>query len=236
LLLKLKSSYWITQTKMLTPTTASYPELEEAYNHFNRTLFNNELPAVLITLQRKSSRVMGYFSPDRFVSQSGKKTDELAMNPCHFLRRDPMDTLSTFAHEMVHVWQQHNGKPGRRGYHNKAWGLKMKGVGLYPSNTGKPGGKETGEQMTHYIVPDGLFEVAAAELIRSGFRFSWAEYVETQKIETDPLAGGALVGVVKLKPATGRIKFVCVGCRNKAWGRPSLRLVCADCMKPMVSG
>jgi hypothetical protein len=31
----------------------------------------------------------------------------------------------------------------------------MKTVGLYPSNSGMIGGKETGQQMQHYIIPDG---------------------------------------------------------------------------------
>ena len=130
----------------VTPTVAVYPELEQAYRYFNRELFGNELPAVLITLQRTTPRTYGYFAPGRFIDAHGARTDELAMNPVHFLNRDLRATLSTLAHEMVHVWQSHFGTPGRRGYHNKAWGVRMKEIGLYPSNTGAPGGKETGEQ------------------------------------------------------------------------------------------
>jgi len=37
---------------------------------------------------------------------------------------------------MVHQWQQHHGKPGRRGYHNKQWAAKMNSVGLVPTHTG----------------------------------------------------------------------------------------------------
>jgi hypothetical protein len=29
----------------------------------------------------------------------------------------------------------------------------MESIGLVPSNTGLPGGKRTGQQMTHYIMP-----------------------------------------------------------------------------------
>lgn len=38
------------------PTTETYAELQLAYEHFNKTLFDNRLPACLITLQQKVVR------------------------------------------------------------------------------------------------------------------------------------------------------------------------------------
>jgi hypothetical protein len=35
----------------------------------------------------------------------------------------------------------------------------MEEVGLIPSSTGAPGGKRTGQSMSHYIDPDGKFWV-----------------------------------------------------------------------------
>jgi hypothetical protein len=58
---------------------------------------------------------------------------------------------------MVQVWQHNRGTAPKRGYHNKEWAAKMKTVGLYPSNSGMVGGRETGQQMTHYIIPHGVF-------------------------------------------------------------------------------
>jgi hypothetical protein len=40
----------------------------------------------------------------------------------------------------------------------------MLAVGLIPSDTGKPGGKQTGQRMTHYIEPEGQFDRACREL------------------------------------------------------------------------
>ena len=80
------------------------------------------------------------------------------------------ETLSTLVHEMVHLWQQHHGKSGRGRYHNREWAEKMKQVGLYPSNTGKPGGREVGQQMTHYVIEGGAFAVAFEALASGGFR------------------------------------------------------------------
>lgn len=65
--------------------------------------------------------------------------DEIAMNPVYFSIRTIKATLSTLVHEMVHQWQFHFGKAGRRGYHNKEWAALMERVGLMPSDTGQAG-------------------------------------------------------------------------------------------------
>ena len=104
----------------------------------------------------------GYFSGERFVSIDDPEevTDEIALNPAHFAGRPTSATLSTLAHEMAHLWQHHFGKPSRSRYHNKEWAAKMREVGLIPSDTGQPGGKETGQKVSHTIEPGGRFERA----------------------------------------------------------------------------
>ena len=49
----------------------------------------------------------------------------------------------------------------------------MEDVGLMPSNTGRPGGKKTGQQMTHYIIRGGRFQKAVYDLLKNGFSISW---------------------------------------------------------------
>src|SRR5262245_47750965 len=100
------------------PTAQAYGELYGAMKVLNQLLFNSELPQCLITLQRRSKRTYGYFSGDRFGStkEAGVATDEIAMNPVHFKRRSPRETLGTLGHEMVHHWQRHFGRPSRGGY------------------------------------------------------------------------------------------------------------------------
>lgn len=154
------------------PAIQAYTELQQAYDFFNVTLFDQMLPDMLITLQR-GKNTFGYFAPDRFTGESN--LSELAMNPDYFGGRSLADTLSTLVHEMVHVWQYHT--PGvkkcRGGYHDRVWGEKMELVGLMPSNTGMPGGKKTGQQMTHYIIRGGRFQTAVYDLLKNGFSISW---------------------------------------------------------------
>jgi hypothetical protein len=45
-------------------------------------------------------------------------------------------------------WLSHR-TPPRRSYHDRQWAAKMKEIGLQPSTTGEPGGKETGSSVTH---------------------------------------------------------------------------------------
>ena len=138
------------------------------------------------------------------------------------------EVLSTLAHEMVHQWQAYYGSPSRSAYHNKEWADKMESIGLMPSDTGKPGGKRTGQQMTHYIITGGLFEQACSSLLSDGFRLAWGEITDDlgdDDLTTKPGGGG--------KGKTTRVKFTCPRCQANAWGKPSLKLICGDCLVVM---
>jgi len=200
---------------MSKPTRTTYAELQKAYDFFNRSLFKNELPPCLITLQRERS-TYGYFSADRWKNNDGETTDEIALNPEHFGNRSIEDVLSTLVHEMVHLWQHHLGKPGRRRYHNKQWAEKMDAVGLGPSDTGKPGGNRTGESMSHFIVKDGGYVKSVAKLLEGGFELSWVDR-----------AGGTTRK--KKKKKVFRVKYSCSKCGVNAWAKPGVKLVCGDC-------
>jgi hypothetical protein len=129
------------------PTALTYTSLTTAYDYFNRELFAGTLPPCLITVQRKKGSY-GYFSGERFQNTANQEeiTDEIALNPAHFATRTPEQVLSTLAHEMVHLWQHHYGKPPRKSYQDKQWALKMREIGLIPTDTGEEGGKETGRK------------------------------------------------------------------------------------------
>jgi hypothetical protein len=155
-----------------TPTRQTYHELQWAYDHFNRVLFDGQLPACLITLQREKA-TFGYFSSKRFARSDGQITDEIALNPAYFAVVPLVETLQTLVHEMCHLWQSRFGTPGRVRYHNEEWAGKMEGLGLMPSSTGKPGGKRTGDHMGDYAIEGGAFLAACAVLLTESFTLSW---------------------------------------------------------------
>lgn len=213
-----------------TPTRTAYRDLELAYHFFNAALFENKLPPLLITMQRKNKRIFGYFCPNQFASEDGK-TDELAMNPMHFRNRDFRFIVSVLVHEQVHVWQQHYGKPGRGRYHNKEWGDKMKEIGLHPSNTGEPGGKETGDQMMHYVLDDGPFDRSFKRFVSKGHRLTWGDNLVVEADGNGSDEDGD--GDAEKKKQT-RVKFTCPKCGDNAWGKPTLDLSCNKCSVKLV--
>ena len=163
-------------SSLVDPTSATYPPLQHLYDHFDARLFQNRLRQrrCMLTL-RNHGRAHAYYWPRRFVTADGEVTDEIALNPRGIHTRPLTDNMASFAHEMVHHEQHLFGKPSRNGYHNREWGGMMKRVGLYPSDTGEPGGRETGQQMTHYLIPGGPYNVACQELLAEGFTLLWGE-------------------------------------------------------------
>src|SRR5437764_10852005 len=191
-------------------TVTAYQGFQRAYDFFNRELFGGSLPQVLVTLQRHA-KTRGYFPPERFTGRiNNVAVHELALNPEGFARRTDEMILSTLTHEMAHVWQQTHGERPRRGYHDRQWAAKMKEIGLQPSSTGEPGGKETGQTVSHYSIPGGRYGKAYAKLALQGFALHW---------QSAPVSGE---GRAKKSSKT---KFTCPECGQNAWAKPGARLI-----------
>lgn len=207
---------------VLAPTPGTYTKFQEAFDYFNMELFADALPQVLITLQRKG-RTLGYFSFKRFHGRGRKAkvtAHEIALNPDGFAGNTDEEILSTLVHEQVHCWQYTDGKPSRGRYHNREWAAKMKEIGLQPSDTGKPGGKETGQQMTHYIIPNGPFAVAYKKLQARGFQLHWQS---------------ATTGAQGKGKQASKTKFTCPDCGQNVWGKPDAQVNCDICSAKMLS-
>jgi hypothetical protein len=202
-------------------TAAEYGTLQDAYDHFNEALFEGSLPQVLITLQRRG-RALGYFSARRF-QRRGKvrqQIHEVALNPDSFTGHTDEDILSTLVHEMAHVWQQEQGRPGRGRYHNREWAAAMHSIGLMPSATGEPGGAVTGDCMSHYILEDGRFLTACRTFLKR-CRLVW----ESATVVRDS-GGGAPGGTIRTQTRT---KFSCPNCGLNVWAKPDALIDCHRC-------
>jgi hypothetical protein len=206
-------SYHRAADKPAALTPVEYSGLQDAYDHFNAALFEQSLPDVFITYQRKANS-HGYFSPDRFSGRVEKVgRHELALNPDAFIGQTDEQILQTLVHEMTHVWQHHCGTPAARSYHNKEWSANMKSIGLMPSSTGMVGGKDTGACMSDYIIPGGAFSQAYEELAANGWRLN---------LQSAPRQGP------KSTP-NSKTKFTCATCGQNAWGKPDLDINCRPC-------
>jgi predicted RNA-binding Zn-ribbon protein involved in translation (DUF1610 family) len=195
-------------------TITEYQGFQTAYDFFNRELFGGSLPQVLVTLQRHAN-TRGYFSPERFAGRIDKAAvHELALNPDGFASRSDEEILSTLVHEMCHVWQQTHGKAPRRSYHDRQWAAKMREIGLQPSSTSEPGGKETGQSVSHYSISGGPYARAYGKLAAQGFQLHW------QSAPRDKQG--------KAKKAS-KTKFTCPECGQNAWAKPDALLLCGEC-------
>ena len=207
---------------MSNPTNDQMDALTRAYDHYNKELFGGRLTTCMVTMQRHR-QAYGFYAPEGFRQReltSGsrrKTTDEIAINP-DTMNRPVDEVLSTLVHEMVHLWQEHEGKPGRGRYHNKQWADKMEEVGLIPSHTGMPGGRRTGDRMTHYIAAGGGFSVSTKRLLDSGWKLEWT--------------GGGRPAPEKEKKIS-KVKFTCPDCEQNAWAKPTANLMCGSCQVDM---
>ena len=193
-------------------TPIEYGALQKAFVHLNDELFDGKLPNVLITYQRRAHSA-GYFSPERFSHRGDNFGEhELALNPDVFVGQTDGQICQTLVHEMVHLWQHVFGKPSAGGYHDREWAEKMKAIGLQPSSTGKPGGKETGPRMMDYPIPGGPFERAFEKLAATGWKMN-------------------LESVQRLGPKSdnSKTKYTCPRCRANVWGKNDLMIRCDAC-------
>lgn len=219
------------------PTAEAYGYWQAAFTFFNERLFQGALPNCLITLTRRP-RAFGYFCAGAFQDSDGSIAHEISMNPSYFSARADIGSLSTLVHEMCHQWRHDFGKLNRKGgrgaggYHDVVWSQKMEAVGLMPSDTGAPGGRRIGFQMTHYIIERGPFERACREMLADGHSINWRDALFRCAPATVVTAGAE-------PPATNsrntRTRFVCPDCDLKAWAKASARLSCVDCTRSLVS-
>lgn len=234
----------MTKTKIVPPTPTEYQfnALNGAYRYFNKALFKGQLPGCILNFSRLRN-THGFLAPYRWRRRESKSHDthEISLTPTT-LYRTPLEIYSTLVHEMAHLWQVVFGNPSRNGYHNKEWAEKMKALGLMPSDTGKPGGKETGQHMTHYIIADGDYE-RAFNMMPEKFILPFTSL--DGDLMKGLIEGAASVGTddgengepdeqtkkrLKLRtPGRNKTKYTCPGCDVNVWGRPDLKIRCEEC-------
>lgn len=238
------------------PTLEFYSLFQFIYDYFNQKLYNEELPNCMIVITRKN-RTFGYYSSKRWINKENEETDELAINPMFFSKYPLIEMLQTVAHEMCHLWQNHFGNESRRTYHNKEWGNKMISIGLMPSNTGKVGGKKTGQQMMEYPINGGVFIEVCKELVKnSKFEKLWYDRTTniklvSQNIESENIAEEIPLDfespedretleflyssfsienpMINISANDSKSKYYCSNCGVNVWGKPNLHIICGIC-------
>jgi len=193
-------------------TKVQFEMLDDLYQYYNKELFEGKLPdCMIITSRRKGAH--GTFTFQMWKNRKDEKNvHEISINPDGLDRKDE-EWQATLVHEMCHLWQYDFGKPSRGNYHNKEWANKMESVGLMPSTTGEPGGKKTGQGMTHYIIPGGAFITAFNKLKNLKINYTSSARITAQ-----------------IKKPANKTKYTCE-CGVNVWGKPGLNITCNLCQK-----
>ena len=216
-------------------TTTQFRTLEDLFYFYNQNIFNGELPDCLVCLA-SHRKAHGYFWAKRWKSTDNNVIHEIALNPDSMDRPD-IKWHSTLVHEMVHLWEEAGGKKSRYGYHNKKWAKKMEEIGLMPSDTAEPGGKKTGQRVSHYVIPGGSFEIAFNEISENDKKSLKLQYVPNSTyIETVSFGGEegedgeeGQEPVEKVRKSGVKIKYTCSTCEINIWGKSGLNIFCGTC-------
>jgi SprT-like family len=189
----------------MTPTLAQMNAFQSAFGHFNNALFGGRLPQVHLTFSRPSTKkAAGRFWAEGWES-NGVTIHEIALNPMH-LNQGASVTAQTLVHEMVHLWQHHEGHPSRPKYHNNEWCKMMHDAGLEPVLLD---GSQR-QRVTQKVIPGGRFARALERLDRDALM---------------PLA----VPVREPDRSRNKTLYTCNCPRSAVLGRPGLTLTCRTC-------
>ncbi len=214
-------------------TINQYNYLDQLYRYYNQQLFDLKLPDILLTFIR-ANKTAGMFSTNRWLDNEDKLVHEISINPDHIRERFDVEFHQTLVHEMCHLWQEEFGDPGRKGYHNKQWANKMIEIGLMPSSTGREGGKTTGQNMSDYVIEEGLFQKAFKSLQENNMEPLPLEPENSHLYckETNAYGSVTFLPVPReenKRTKTGtRVKYSC-GCGQNIWGKKDLKVYCLDC-------
>ncbi|MEW5959586.1 MAG: sprT domain-containing protein [Chloroflexota bacterium] len=192
------------------PTQAQFEAYQQLFDYFNKTLFDDSLPDCILSFSRRRSSSHTLFTAEQWQEASGGARPEISLNLKQMVEAEMIEVMATLVREMVHLWQEQFGHPGRKGYYNREWADKMAAIGLIPSDTGEPGGKRTGQGIRHYIEEGGRFERAFAAL-PAAYRWPFSPRAVWEEGE-----GGY----------SEKVMYQCVGCGVKVWGKSGLGLVC----------
>jgi hypothetical protein len=210
-------------------TQSQFKKLDSLFQYYNRVLFNSMLPECIISIWR-GKRYHGAFSTNKWKERGGETPiHEIVLN-ANTMDRAEIKVHSTIIHEMVHLMLAANGRGSKYDYHTREWCAKMKELGLYPSSTGMEGGRETGRNLSQYVIPGGRFEKAFEALRQKDAAKVLIPYVPLRKNVYAGVAANRMVASGRPSRSGVKVAYECP-CGCKVWGKSGLHLHCNICNK-----
>jgi hypothetical protein len=193
------------------PTQEQCAAYQQVFDHFNCRLFEKSLPKCMLSFSRRRHSPHTLFTAGQWRKGASSETPEISLNIKQMSQSEPIEVMATLVRQMVHLWQEMYGQPSSgKWYFNQEWADKMVEIGLIPSSTGLPGGKQIGQGIKHYIEPNGRFEQAVRILPPSCF---WP-FLPAALADQEP------------NRYTEKTTYQCIGCGAKLWGKGGMGMVC----------
>lgn len=221
----------------INPSVDQSESMTAVFDYLNKNLFDEELLRPMIVFNRNPKVVGGYYAPSKWYSPDDSTgVDEIAINANSMVQGDEIELMQVLVHEMVHQWQQHYGKPGRGGYHNREWADKCLSIGLKPMNVDAPE-SETGDKINTVLIKGGKAMLVLANMPEEIAIAFYAEIIGNPDPGKDGDDGKERPSdpTPVPKPKSGsRTKYTCNMCGTNLWGKAGVRISCMDCNKVFV--
>jgi hypothetical protein len=88
-------------------------------------------------------------------------------------------------------------------------------IGLTPTHNGQPGGRRTGQQVSHWINAGGALAISCAEFVADRSSTIYSDQSEESE--------------ARKRKAVSKTKYTCSLCSTNAWAKPNTRPICGEC-------
>lgn len=202
--------------------------LEKLYDKLNAAFFDGVLDRPVITIQ-SSSRSYGHYTLYDAWSVKGEGYKEINI-AAGTLNRPIENTIYTLLHEMCHQYNNEvvNVQDCSRGgtYHNKHFKACAEAHGLIVDRSEKYGWCITSpsDDLLDWILNNDIQDILLNRNEFFGIRITGG----------NAAANGGLTTVTTKTARSHR--YVCPCCHNIARSSKLIKLICGDCLQPMVEG
>lgn len=230
---KTKKEIKVLPEKKVSPNIELNESYLKAFDHFNKKLFSGTLGRPMLCFTRNSNVIGGYFSPNKWYNENGRRVHEIAINANHMKGGDIPFLMGILIHEMVHLWQNDYGKPTRNGYHNYQWIQKAMAVGLVCE--ADDGGVDVPGQNIHTEFRPNDWAMKATASLPDEAIFPWLS-VPLNPEPPQPKGGDGKEKSKDKETGKGgkRSKYTCPACGLNAWAKPGVKLSCLTCNQVLV--
>lgn len=227
-------------------STEIYSKIQTVIDELDNRFFSGKgkehIPSVVTAINNRCNTcVVAFVTPNSLYDKNtDTKLQYLGINP-RYLNREIGYILSTVCHEICHVYEVAYIHIPRGGYHTKQWADLMVDCGLEPKYLNK-----SRTAVNETIIEGGVFEQFIKDFIEKYGEdyFNIVEYSQSvehttrirlgledgEEEEETPRADNADKPIKVYN--RNKIKYTCLNCGAKVWGKAGLHIECTDCACP----